>query len=136
MNKEEIIKFVNEKLIGQGNLATIDDLFSTEYVAHAGDKDYRGHKFIKRWANQLRSAIPDIKVLKAEFLAQEGQTITWQRTLSGTHKATMMGIPPSKKKITWRDMVVTRFKGEKIVEEWVVSELAGQLVLSLSVKNK
>ena len=36
-------------------------------------------------------------------------------------------IPPTGKKVEWRDMVVTRFEGEKIAEEWAVSELAGQL---------
>jgi predicted ester cyclase len=135
MNKEESIKFANEQLIGQGNLNVVDEIFSTDYIAHAGDKDYKGHEFIKRWTKQLRSAIPDVKVLKVEFFAQESQTIAWQRTLSGTHKANMMGIPPSEKKVTWRDMVVTRFEGERISVDWVVSELAGQLLLSLPVKK-
>lgn len=98
MNKEGKIEFVNDELIGQGNLDAVDKIFSTDYIAHAGDKDYKGHAFIKRWAKQLRSAIPDIKVLRAEFLTQEGQTITWQRTLSGTHKANLLGIPPSEQK--------------------------------------
>ena len=39
----------------------------------------------------------------------------------------MMGIPPTGQKVEWRDMVVTRFDGEKIAEDWAVSELAGQL---------
>ena len=50
-------------------------------------------------------------------------------TLS-THEAEMMGIPPIAQKVKWRDMVVTRFDGEKIAEEWTVSELAGQLLLT------
>ena len=130
-NKEEQIKRAMDQLVGQGNLDVVEEIFSAGYTAHAGDKDYNGHKFLKRFAKQLRLAIPDIQILKIEFLAQEDQTITWQRTLSGTHKANMMGIPPSEKKVKWSDMVVTRFEGGKITEEWVVSELAGQLLLSL-----
>jgi predicted ester cyclase len=132
MNKEEQIKFGLEQLV-QGNLNVVDEVFSGDYVAHAGDKKYKGHKFIIRYARQLRAAIPDIRIVKIEFLAQAGGTVVWQRTLSGTHKANMMGIPPSGKKVKWSEMVVTRFKDNKISEEWVVSELAGELVLKQPV---
>jgi predicted ester cyclase len=128
MSKEEQIEFGLEQLL-QGNLEVVDQIFSKDYLAHAGDKEYKGHEFIKRYSNQLRSAIPDIKILKIEFLIQAGDMIVWQRSFSGTHKANMMGIPPSGKKVKWIEMVVTRFKDEKIGEEWVVSELAGELVL-------
>jgi len=52
-------------------------------------------------------------------------------SLSGTHESELAGIPPSGKKVKWRDIVVTRFDGEKIAEEWTVSELAGQLMSKL-----
>ena len=131
MNKEEQIKNSNYQLIEQGNLDAVDKFFSAEYVAHAGDKDYKGHDFIKRFDKQIRTALPDISVMKVEFLVNAGNTIAWQRTLHGTHKSNMMGIPPSEKKIIWNEMVVSRFEGDKITEEWVVSELAGQLLLKL-----
>jgi len=130
-NKEEIIKYVIEELIGKGNLGIIDETFSTDYVAHAGEKEYSGHAFIKRFANQLRTAIPDLRVVEVKFLAQDVNTIVWQRTLKGTHKVEMQGIPASEKKVKWVDMVVTRFNNEKIVEEWVVSELMGELLLKV-----
>jgi len=47
----------------------------------------------------------------------------------------MMGIPASEKKIKWKEMVVSRFEGDKIAEEWVVSELAGQLLLKQPKKK-
>jgi len=128
INKERI-KFANDEIIGKGNLGVVDKIFATDYVVHAGGKDYKGHECIRRFVGQLRSAIPDIRVVEVEFRIQAGDTIAWQRTLSGTHKADMMGIPPTGQKVKWRDMVVTRFDGEKIAEEWTVSELAGQLLL-------
>jgi predicted ester cyclase len=129
-NKEEIIKYVVEELIEKGNLGIVDETFATDYVAHAGEKEYSGHSFIKRFANQLRTAIPDLRVVEVKFLAQDMNTIVWQRTLTGTHKVDMRGIPPSGKKVKWVDMVVTRFNKEKIAEEWVVSELMGELLLA------
>ena len=61
-------------------------------------------------------------------MVEAGDTIAWQRTLSGTHETEMMGIPPTGQMVEWREMVVTRFAGEKIVEDWLVSELAGELL--------
>lgn len=131
-SKEERIKYANGELVGKGNLGIVDEIFATDYVAHAGGKEYSGHSFIKRFASQLRSAIPDIRIVKVRFLAQEDNTIVWQRTLRGTHEVEMKGIPPSGQKVEWDDMVVTRFSNEEITEEWVVSELMGELLLKAS----
>jgi len=136
MNQEDTIRYAMDQLIGQGNMDAVESFFTADYNAHAEDRVYKGHEFIKRYSRQLRSAIPDIQVLKIEFLCHTGNTIAWQRTFHGTHKANMMGIPPSDKKIKWIEMVVTRFEGDRIAEEWVVSELAGQLLLKLPGKGK
>ncbi len=133
-NKEEKIRYIVEELIEKGNLESIDAAFAADYVAHAGEKKYSGHSFIKRFANQLRAAIPDVRVVEVKFLAQEVNTIVWQCTLSGTHEVEMQGIPASGKKVQWVEMVVTRFNKEKIVEEWVVSELMGELLLKVPRK--
>ncbi len=129
MNYMERIESGCHELFEKGYFACIDGLFSKNYIAHAGGKDYKGHEFIRRFIRQLRSAIPDVKVVKIEQLAEsDTNTITWQCTLSGTHKANIMGVKPSGQRVKWRDMVVSRFDDEKIIEEWVVSELAGELL--------
>ena len=133
-NKEEKIRYAVEELIGKGNLGIVGEIFATDYVAHAGEKEYSGHSFIKRFAKELRTAIPDMRVVEVKFLAQDVNTIVWQRTLRGTHEVEMRGIPPSGKKVKWVDMVVTRFHNEKIAEEWVVSELMGELLLKVPRK--
>ena len=127
-SNEERVRFANDEILGKGNLGVVDDIFATDYVAHAGGKDYKGPEFVRRFARQLRSAIPDLRVVEVALLIQAGDTIAWQRTLSGTHEAEMMGLPPTGQKVEWRDLVVTRFDGEKIAEDWAVSELAGQLL--------
>jgi predicted ester cyclase len=128
MNKEKQIQFAIQQLV-QGNFDVVDKIFSKEYLVHAGSKEYKGLEFIKRFIQQLLAAIPDLKIDNVEFLSQAEDKVAWQRTFSGTHKAKMRGIPPSGKKVKWVEMVVSRFKDEMIVEEWVVSELAGKLAL-------
>jgi predicted ester cyclase len=129
MNKVHQIRVVVDQLIGQGNFEVVDMVFSQNYIAHAGDKTYKGQKFIRQFTKQVRTAIPDIKISKIEFLSHSENIISWQRTFCGTHKAALRGIPASLKKVKWTEMVVTRFDGNKIAEEWVVSDLAFQLML-------
>ncbi len=131
MDRLEQIKNIADQLIGQGNLNIVDSAFSAEYVAHAGEKTHNGHKFIKQFTKQLRTAIPDIKIEKIVILSHSDNVLTWQRTLSGTHKADLKGIPASNKKVKWYEIVVSRFDKDKIIEEWVSSDLAFQLMLKL-----
>jgi predicted ester cyclase len=81
-------------------------------------------------------AIPDIKIIKIEFLSQTDNTITWQRTFSGTHKADLQGIPATMKKVKWNDIVVSRFEGERIAEDWLVSNLAFRLMIKQKRNKK
>jgi hypothetical protein len=62
--KEEKIRYAINQLIGQDNLDVVVKIFSPDYVAHAGEKRYKGHKFLKQFTKQLRTAIPDIQILK------------------------------------------------------------------------
>ena len=127
-SNEERIRFANDEIVAKGNMDAVEGIFASDYVAHAGGKDHKGTEFVKRFIGQLRTALPDFRVVDVEIHMQTGQTVAWERTLSGTHEANMMGIPPTGQKVEWRDMLVTRFEGEKIAEEWVVSDLAGQLL--------
>jgi predicted ester cyclase len=129
MDKLNTVKNTVDQLLGQGNFDIVDSVFSVNYVAHSGDKSYNGHKFIKQFAKQVRTALPNIKILNIELLSQTDNILTWQRTFSGTHKAELMGIPASNKKVKWYEIVVSRFDKDKIVEEWLVSDLAFQLIL-------
>lgn len=97
-NKEEKIKHVMHELIENGNLEIIDDFFTENYIAHAGEKEYSGHSFLKRFSKKLRKAIPDIHAVELKFLAHDNDTVVWQRILEGTHKVDMQGIPASGKK--------------------------------------
>ena len=45
-------------------------------------------------------------------------------------------IPASLKKVRWNEIVVTRFEGAFIAEEWIVSSLAFQLLLKQNIKKK
>lgn len=127
---EERIRFANEEIIRKGNIAIIDEVFLTDYLAHIDGEDYRGLEEVRGFVDLLRSTISDLQIVEVSFLNHSDDKITWLRTLSGTHKADVKGIPATKQNVEWREMLVTRFEGDKIAEEWLVSELLGQLLLT------
>ncbi len=127
-NNEDLIRLACDEVIGKGNFDVLEEVFASDYVAHASSGTFEGRDFIGKFGKQLRSAIPDLEVLEIEFLAQTDDTVVWQRSLGGTHEGGMMGIPASKQSVKWNEMVVSRFASERIAEEWVVSELTGELL--------
>ena len=129
-NIEKVIQYANEELITAGNLDVIGKVFAPDYTVHAGGKDYTGHDFIKRWAKQLHSALPGLQVVNIVMLSKSEGTLSWLRTLKGKHEGKFMGILPSGQEVEWNEIVVSYFDGDKIQEEWVVSELAGMLLQS------
>lgn len=133
--KEKHIRETIELLIGQGITEVVESAFTPDYIAHAENKNHIGHDFIKNYILLLRTAIPDIKIKNLYVLMENENSIVWVRSMMGTHKTEMMGIPASGKTIKWNEMVVSRFEDGKIAEEWLVSELAGQLLLKNPIKD-
>mgnify|MGYP001792759234 CR=1 FL=1 len=128
-NKQATIRNILDQLFSAGNLNIIEDAFSPSFIAFAGNKEYKGHDFLKKYTKQLQKCIPDIKVTNVEFLLENNERISWHRTLTGNHKANMQGIPASNKKITWLELVVTEFSDGRISKDWIVTELMVQLLL-------
>ncbi len=134
MDREAIIREANESLITRGEIDKVSQYFTSAYVAHEEGKDHEGHEFIERFLTVLRNAIPDVKVDEVEILMNDGDRIAWRRKATGTHSHDLLGIPPTGKEAHWEDLIVSRFEGDKIAEEWGVSDLAGRLMMHLPRK--
>jgi predicted ester cyclase len=135
MDLVKTIENTLEQVFEKGNLEIIPITFSEKYLAHAGEKTYHGHQFIRQFSTQLRRALPDVKIQHIEIISESENVISWQRTFSGTHEVALKGIPASHKKLKWKEMLVTKFENDKIVEEWILSDLALQLILKQVAKH-
>jgi predicted ester cyclase len=131
VNTEKILRAANERLLEMGDLDAVDEIFAADYVSHAGGKTYKGRAFVKRFVRELRKSIPKLRVVEIEILLESGNTVAWRRALAGKFEQPMRKIPASGRKIQWSDMLVSRFDGEAIAEEWGVSELAGAMMIAV-----
>ena len=124
----ERVRRANDRLLNHGDLESAAEFFASEYVAHLTDEDLRGDgpDVIRGFVRQFRAAFPDLRA-DVEVLVANEDRVAWWRTCSATHQGEFMGIAASGHRITWRDMVVTRFVNGKIAEEWAVSDLGAKL---------
>ncbi len=117
-----------EELFNKGNLAAVDELVATNFVAHIGipgvTPDREG---LKQFVTINRTAFPDFHSTIEDIIAEGDKTV--QRfTARGTHKGEFMGIPPTGKQVTITGIAIDRIAGGKIVENWVNMDMLGMMV--------
>jgi len=124
------IRAANAALLAKGNLDAVGEYFTKTYVVHLTDHDLGGgHAGVRRFLTTIRGAFSDLHV-KVDVFVEDENRVAWQRTVRATHRGDFMSFPASGRRITWRDMFVSRFRGELIAEEWAVSDLAERLLLA------
>jgi steroid delta-isomerase-like uncharacterized protein len=109
-----------------GKLTAFDELYSPDYVIHvAGWPDLDRDGFRKAVAG-LREAFPDFQIIIDDILATE-EKVAFRFTHQGTHKGEYAGVPPTGKQMTWGGIVISRFEGNRWVEDWEFSDTLGLL---------
>ncbi|MEJ6006287.1 ester cyclase [Paucibacter sp. AS339] len=117
-------------LFRDGQVDATSQYFAPDYVVHLTDQDVQGGTSLVRSVVDLyRGAFPDLSV-EVQFFLDSSDTVNWQRTMRATHTGSFKGFPGTGQPIIWREMVVSRFSGTLIAEEWVVTELAERLLLA------
>jgi steroid delta-isomerase-like uncharacterized protein len=107
-----------EEAVNKGNLAEIDKYVATSYVYHGPDGlEIRGPEGFKQLVSMYRGAFPDLHMTIEDLIA-EGDKVVTRWKARGTHKGNLMGIPPTNKISTVAGIIVTRFAGGKVVEDW------------------
>lgn len=122
------IREANAALLERGDIAAVATHFAPAYTTHvtAGDRTST-HESIQQYVEVMRRSFAGLHV-EVEILVESGDRVAWQRTFTGTHEAKFQGFPPTKRELRWRDMVTTRFENGLIAEEWVVTDMAEQLL--------
>ena len=123
------IQAVNDALLNRGEVDRIGEFFSASYIGHGRDgATTSGTDGIAGFITALRAAFPDLSV-ETEVLMEEGDMVTWLRTHRGTLQGDLMGVTGTGQQLVWQSIVVTRYDGDLIAEEWGVSDL-GEVLLS------
>jgi len=103
-----------------GDVAVLDEVIAADAVSHDPSTPDMGAgpEGVKRLMTMYRAAFPDITFTVEDQVA-DGDMVATRWTSYGTHRAALMGIPPTGKSATVTGMQIDRFAGGKIAETWV-----------------
>ena len=106
----------------------VDELYSPEYVTHAVGPQFPPNRDgLKQFIHALREGLPDMHCPVEEVVA-EGDRVGGRFSIRGTHFGTLLGIPPTGKRIHVGVMVIARFDSNgKWVEDWASWDQLGML---------
>lgn len=116
-NKAIVQRWVDE-VWNQRNAAAIDDLTAPHYVLHYFSTgttfDLQAYKALHPL---FMAALPDLKIIIDDMVAEDDK-VTARLLQTGTHRAELMGVPPSGKRVEQRALAIYRIENGKLVEGW------------------
>jgi len=118
-NKALMRRFFEEWNKGKAAImADVDKGCANDIVAHSSTgREMRGLKDFKQFLSGIWDAFPDIHYTLDDLFI-EGDKAVLRYSWTGTHKGSLMGIPPTNKKVTMWAIEIYRFVNGKLVEAW------------------
>lgn len=125
-NKALARRFI-EECWNKGNLNAVDELVSTNFVAHdpTVPGDVRGAAAFKQFISTYRTAFPDVTLTIDELLAVGNDRVLMRWTARGTHRGTLQGMPATGKQATVMGMTLSRYENGKDVEDYTSWDTLG-----------
>jgi len=122
-NKEAVIRF-NREVIEQGSATALHALLAPEFINRTAPPGVpAGPEGMWQVIDQvLRPAFPDLRVEIHDQIA-EGDRVTTRKTIHGTHRGELFGVPPTQVAVAIQVIDIVRLEGGRYVEHWGVNTL-------------
>ncbi|MEV0612835.1 ester cyclase [Nonomuraea sp. NPDC050404] len=82
----------------------------------------KGTQALKEVLTVLHRAFPDLHV-EIEDVIAEGDRVVARNTVTGTHRGEYMGVPPTGRSVTYKEVIIARFADGRIAETWAVVDV-------------
>lgn len=116
-----IVRRSYEEVFNAGDLDVVDELVSTDFVAHTPSGDIQGATQMKQYVMTLRAAFPDLRITIEDQIAEGDKVVTrWSAT--GTHTGPFQGIPPTGKRGHMTGVDIDYVIDGKTVECWNLAD--------------
>jgi steroid delta-isomerase-like uncharacterized protein len=132
-NKAVVARF-NKEVIERGDEAAFRALMAPDFVNRSAPPGMPNgpEGMIHTFNKILRPALPDLTVEIHDQVA-EGDKVTTRKTIRGTHRGELLGVPATNKPVAIDVIDIVRVKDGRYVEHWGVNTLAS-VVAQLKAK--
>ncbi len=115
---KEIARFISQKVVNEKDYAPIDEYLTDDYVYHGlGGMTAHTPQGFKAAIAGFHAAIPDLKSEILDVVA-EGDCLVLRFHFTGTHQGEFLGFPASGARLHFEGMIMRRFVGGKVAEDW------------------
>ena len=121
-----VIRRLYDAFFSQGQVALAEELHGPGFVYHDvthPDQVVDLDDYLKRNAG-FAAAFPDRQVRLDDVVAA-GDRVVARATMHATHTGNLFGIGATGKKVRLASIIIYRFAGGKIVEEWEIFDVLG-----------
>lgn len=123
-NKTLMLRLI-EKGFNKGDLSVVDEIVAADSKEHQrGSSD--GIDGTKEVITTLRTWFPDF-TMNVEDVTTVGDKVWMRFTARGTNLGSVMGRPPTGKKMAIDVIDIARFKDGKLVEHWGIPDQLGMM---------
>jgi predicted ester cyclase len=125
MNKALMLRLIYEGF-NKGNLSVVDEVVSPDAEEHQRG-NHGGAEGTKEVISTLREWFPDLS-MRAEDVAATGDRVWARFSATGTNLGSVMGRPPTGRRMNIDVIDIVRIKDGKIVEHWGVPDQLGMML--------
>ena len=130
MSERNILDSLEQAIVhlnNEQNRSPYFDLYDESLITHGLPHDIPANKEgLKTFYERLWQAFPDLNVVYDDVLVNNDKAAV-RFTMSGTHKAKFLGIPPSNKIFKVQGMSLFAFTGDKCVERWEMIDMLAMI---------
>jgi steroid delta-isomerase-like uncharacterized protein len=115
-----------EEMLGQARWDLAKELMVEAVVMHhpSSPEPIRGTERVVGLLQGFRAGFPDLKMSVDDVFGDADKAaVRWH--ITGTHTASLFGIPPTGKSVNVAGISVLRFDGNKVIEDWVSEDTMG-----------
>lgn len=113
---------IYDEAISSGIYDVIEELVAPNYVSHGLPMSMNGPQGFRKGIETFRSAFPDLYMLVEEQIA-EGDQVSNQGYITGTHRDEFLGVPASGQQIKVNVISIWRFENSQVAESWTQIDL-------------
>ena len=129
-----IAKYISQRVVNEKDYTPIEEYLTDNYVYHGlGGMMSKTPQGFMEAIKGFHAAIPDLKSEIIDMVG-EGNRLVLRFNFTGTHQGEFLGFPSSGANLHFEGMIMRRFEGEKVAEDWdyfdfptVVSQIQSQL---------
>ena len=115
-----------EEVWHRGDLDRVDELFAPDFVRHDPGRELHGPEENRQFIKSYRTAFPDLHFTVEDQIA-EGDKVCVRYRSQGTHLGVLLGMPPTKKRISYTGIIIYRMLNGRIAEQWTEADVVGLL---------